>query len=98
MYLKFIFYIKNGNFSNFLKTKSDQIYTKTHQLNHLKKNYRRGWPPNPLAKRLASSCTVCRFATCKFPGFRDPHLAAMCFITLVQCTLQPPHEIDGAPF
>ena len=32
-------------------------------------------PPNPLAKRIASPCAACRFATCKFPNLKKKILA-----------------------
>ena len=45
-------YIKNGNFLNFLETKSDSKYTKTHQIG-LFKILSRGNALNPLALRHA---------------------------------------------
>ena len=32
-------------------------------------------PQTPLAKRMASPCAACRFATCKFPNLKKKFLA-----------------------
>ena len=48
------------------------IYTKTHQIVPFKKKFIGGGacPRTPLAKRMASPCAACRFATCKFPNLK----------------------------
>ena len=45
-------------FAIFLTQNLIQIYTKTQQIEHLKKISRWGMPPNPLAKRGASRRTI----------------------------------------
>ena len=36
------------------------------------KNFLGGaYPRTPLAKRMASTCATCRFATCKFPNLKS---------------------------
>ena len=48
-----------------------QIYTKTHQIAPFIKNFLGGaCPRTPLAKRMASPCAACRFATCKFTNLK----------------------------
>ena len=46
------------------------------KLHHFKKFSREGaCPRTPLAKRMASPCAACRFATCKFPNLKKKILA-----------------------
>ena len=49
-----------------------QICTKTHQIAPFIKIFSGGGacPRTPLAKRMASPCAACRFATCKFPNLK----------------------------
>ena len=53
-------------------TKSDQ---NIHQNAPFKKHYWGACPRTPLAKRMASTCAACRFATCKFPNLKKKFLA-----------------------
>ena len=56
-------------------TKSDQnIHQNAPNCTILKKFL--GWacPRTPLAKRMASLCAACRFATCKFPNLKKKFL------------------------
>ena len=53
-----------------------QIYTKTHQIAPFLKIFSGGaCPRTPLAKRMASPCAACRFATCEFPNLKKKFLA-----------------------
>ena len=48
-----------------------KIYTpKRTKLHHFKKISRGACPRAPLAKRMASPCAACRFATCKFENLK----------------------------
>ena len=62
-----IFHIKNGNFLNFLKKKSDQTI---HQNAPFKKKFGGACPQTPLAQRMIFPCAACCFATCKFPNLK----------------------------
>ena len=53
-----------------------QIYNKTHQIAPFIKIFSGGaCPRTPLAKRMASLCAACCFATCKFPNLKKKFLA-----------------------
>ena len=53
----------------FLKTKSDQNIHQNSPNCTILKNFLGGaYPRTPLAKRMASPCAACRYATCKFPN------------------------------
>ena len=71
----FIFYIKNGIFLKKIKTKSDQNTPYNAPNCTVLKNFLGGaCPRTPLAIRMASPCTACRFATCKFPNLKKKFL------------------------
>ena len=56
---------------NFLKTKFDQnIHQNAPNCTILKHFLGGACPRTPLAKRMASPCPACRFATCKFPNLK----------------------------
>ena len=65
----------------FLRTTSDQnIHKNAPNCTILKKILGRACPRTPLAKRMASPCAACRFATCKFPNLKKKFLAPPCHI------------------
>ena len=63
-------------FEYFLKTKSDQnIHQNAPNCTILKKILGGACPRTSLAKRMASPCAACHFATCKFPNLKKKFLA-----------------------
>ena len=62
-------YIKNGSFLKFFSSKkSDPNIHQNAPICTIFKNFLGGTcPRTPLAKRIASPCAECRFATCKSP-------------------------------